>query len=428
MKLDISLFKDLFIKFIVGEIIIFAILIFIAGYFINKDDPLFMESQIRFLFHLLPMIVITLFYGLIAGLGYYIMFTAASMYIYDKIDNTYFLSLLVILLILSEFWFYWDRKIKAAEEKFAYADSKLRDLSRNLFLVKLSHDQLERFYITKPVSLRKLIWDIKTEILTKNDLNIENLIEKSFKLITMNFGVQSGAILKVLKDGELKVIYSLGDLSSIDRDDPLLKFSLERGQISYISSLSNTQQTKYLAVIPISQEGNIKYLVVIEKMPFLNLNLDNLLSINLILDYLVYDIDFLEEIKPIYRKFGEFGLDFIKEVYRMYKINTKFKVDSTVVYVYINTLEETPSDIITLNIRGLDVYTKMYFKTHKFQIVAILLPFTDTYGASIFINRIKKKLVETFSQEFVEKSVKFKYFKIDHPKRILLEMYKFEGF
>lgn len=429
MKLDSSLFKDLAIKFIVGEIVLFVFLFFSVGYMINKDDPFFMESQFRFLFHLLPIIAITLFYGMIAGLGYYILFSSFTFLLYsDNIDIYYLLSLLMILLLLSEFWFYWNKRIKTAEEKLSYADNKLRDISRNLFLTKLSHDQLEKFYITKPVSLRKLILDIKTEIIHKDDITADDIVRNTFKLVVVNFNIQSGAVFEIVKGMKVKLISSVGNLTSVDMNDNLVKFSIEREQIAYITRLSDSYQTKYLAVIPIMQEKKIKYIVVLQNIPFINLNLDNLLSINLIFDYVTYDINALEEIKPVYRKFREFGEEFIKEVFRMYTLYTKFRIESTIVYIYINSMEETIFDVITTNIRGLDIYTKIYFKTQKFQIIPILLPFTDIYGANIFINRIKSKLVEFFSQVFVEKNVRFKYFKIEHPKRVLLEMYNFDGF
>lgn len=424
MRLDISLFKDLAIKFVVGEVIIFTFAFFIAGYIINKDDPLFMEDELRFMFHLLPIVVITLFYGLMGGLAYYAIFTLTAFFMYENLDNTYLLSLLLILLLLSEFWFYWDRKIKTAEEKFAYADSKLRDLSRDLFLVKLSHDQLERFYITNPISLRKLLFEIKSEILNKQDINLEEILEKAFKLVVINFNVESGGMFELDdKGGLLRQIATIGEMDKLDLDDSLVKFCIEKEQIAYISNVSDNSQTKYLAAIPIFQKNKIKYIFVIHKIQFLNLNLDNLLSINLVLDYVVWDIDSLQEIKPLYHKFREFGIEFIKEVFRMYKLYNRFKVDSTIVYIYIKGLEETAAELIRLNTRGLDVYTKINFKTQNLQIVAVLLPFTDIYGASVFINRIRMVLIERLSSKVVDKDIKFKYFNIDNPKRLLIEMY-----
>lgn len=163
-------------------------------------------------------------------------------------------------------------------------------------------------------------------------------------------------------------------------------------------------------------------------MPFLSFNIDNLLSINLILDYVILSIEDILNIKSIYQKFKEFDIDFIKELNRMFILNNKFGVNSTVVYIYIKDLDETVYEIIASSIRGLDVSTKLDFRTYNFQGIAILLPFTDVYGANLFIKRIMNVIVEKYSTEYAKKNIRYKIYKINQPEKLLLEFYTFEGF
>lgn len=420
-----NIFKELSIKFLIGEIILFIFALYLIGYITNKNDPFFMESSLRFLFHLLPITIITLFYGIFAGLIYYIGFSAVSFLVYKHIDYEYFLSLLLFLLVFSEFWFYWDKKIKEAEEKFKYADGKLRDLARNLLLVKLSHDQLEKFYISKPVSLRKLLNDIKNEI-TKNK-DIEFAIKKTFDLIVINFNIEKGAIFKADMEDKFTPIQTTGGFSNIDTQDPLVKTAIQNKNITYLPELVSAD-SKYLAVIPFYEDDTLKYLLIIEKMPFLSLNQDNLLSINLILDYIIKESQILIKIEKLVKRFSEFDTDFLKEVYRMAQMNKKFKIESSIVYFYINNLDSHIFEIFLQNIRGLDLVNKVEFKTYNFQGIAVLLPFTDVFGAKIFINRILSILKEQLSTVFVEKNIRYKVYKIENPDKTLLNFYYFEGF
>ncbi|MCX7760277.1 MAG: hypothetical protein N2Z81_03745 [Hydrogenothermaceae bacterium] len=420
-----NIYREVNLKFIVVEIVLFITVIYLIGYFLNKSDPLFFNSKLNFLLHLLPISIITLFYGIFAGLLYFIAFSGSAILIYGKVDYEYLLSLLLFLLIFSEFWFYWDKRIKEAEEKFKYADDKLRDTARTLLLTKLSHDMLERFYIAKPVSLRKVIFDLKREILENG--NKEEILKKLFLIITANFSVEKGGIFEVNEDLKLKFIAGNTDIKELNIKDPLINSAINSKVLTYISNFAE-EKSDYLAVIPILENDNIKYILTIEKMPFLNFNLDNLLSINLVADYVVLSIKDLVSIKDIYKNFKEFDIDFIKELNRMFILNKKFGIDSTVIYIYVKGLDESLYDFIISNIRGLDIAIKLDFKAQNFQGIALLLPFTDIYGANLFVKRIKKAIIESYSVEYIEKNVKYKFFKINKPERLLDEFYTFEGF
>lgn len=421
-----NIFKEVGIKFLIGEITIFIFFLYIVGYFTNKSDPLFMESNLRFLFHLLPVTIITLFYGIFAGLIYYTAFTGISFVLYKSINYEYFLSLLLFLLVFSEFWFYWDKKIKEAEERFKYADEKLRDLARNLLLVKLSHDQLEKFYISKPVSLRKLLSDIKNKTIASKD--IDDAIKDTFDLIVVNFGLEKGAIFKLESESKFAPIRATGGFSGIDIDDYLIKTAMQDKSIAYLPEI-DPKNSKYLAVIPFSEDDIIKYMLIIERMPFLNLNRDNLLSINLILDYIIKETSTLIGIDKFIKRFSEFDIDFLKEVYRMAQMYQKFKIESSVVYFYINDIDSSIFELFLQNIRGLDIATKVEFKTYNFQAIAVLLPFTDTFGAKIFVDRVLSVFKERLSVNFVEKNIRYKVYKLErNMDRIFLDFYDFEGF
>ncbi|MEZ0323578.1 MAG: hypothetical protein ABWJ98_04635 [Hydrogenothermaceae bacterium] len=243
MNLDLkNTYKELNLKFIVAEIILFILIVYLIGYFLNRSDPLFFNSKVNFLIHLLPISILTLFYGIFAGFLYFIAFSGLTMLTYDKVNYEYLSYLFLFLLVFSEFWFYWDKRIKEAEEKFKYTDSKLRDTARTLLLTKLSHDMLERFYIVKPVSLRKVIFDLRKEIL-EHEISREEVLEKLFSIITSNFSVEKGAIFEVNKNFDLKFMAGNTDIKEPNRSDPLIDSAMSKKMLTYISEFAEKNQT-----------------------------------------------------------------------------------------------------------------------------------------------------------------------------------------
>jgi uncharacterized protein (DUF342 family) len=75
-------------------------------------------------------------------------------------------------LVASEFNYYWKEHLRKIEEKLKYAEDKLKDLSKDLMLLKLSHDQLEKQYIVKPVSIRSIIQEFKNRFISTPDKKI----------------------------------------------------------------------------------------------------------------------------------------------------------------------------------------------------------------------------------------------------------------
>ncbi|MDQ7066885.1 MAG: hypothetical protein Q9M40_02155 [Sulfurimonas sp.] len=68
-----------------------------------------------------------------------------------------FLVALMMTLIFSEFHYYWGQKIKQAEIQANYRGAKLDELSKAFYTLKISHDQLEKNYVVKPMSIRNSI-------------------------------------------------------------------------------------------------------------------------------------------------------------------------------------------------------------------------------------------------------------------------------
>lgn len=187
MKKSISIYSDVSIVALVFETIVLSIFFLSITYLTNKYDPLMIKEDINIL--LIFTSVITLFYGLIGGL---ITITITGLFIY-KLYNpfpiNYFINILLFMLIFSEFHYFWQRKIKRYQGEIDYLNLKFSELTKAFHSLKLSHDQMEKIYITKVKSLRNIINDIKKLYSIKP----ENAYEELFSIIVKNYGIRKAS-------------------------------------------------------------------------------------------------------------------------------------------------------------------------------------------------------------------------------------------
>lgn len=391
-------------KIILAEIIFVVFGMYFLGFYLNKEDPLFLNSKLNFLYNLLPIALITLFYGIFAGLVYFALFTSLAYFTYKTIDHIYFLSLFLFLLVFSEFWFYWKGKLKEAEIEYNYIAQRLKDLTASFSLLKLSHEQLERSYITKPISLKQIILNIRHIIARDGDIYMA--LRKVFDLILVNYDVEEAILIEKYSNGRYKVIANTSNINDVDLEDPFIRTAIENQKIAYVSDLKESEITKYLAVIPININDEFFYIFVLKRMPFMKLNIENLITINLLLYYVA--LERLEEAIAFQSSLlNKFDISFLKEVYRLIKLNKEFGIESHIVLfcpkIYEYEKFEILEDVLQENIRGIDMMEVIYLDGIK--VIAVLLPFTDRFGAEMFVKRIGSLIVEELSYEFLKEEL-----------------------
>jgi hypothetical protein len=399
--------KELNLKILIAEIFIFTLVLLFIGIYTNPSDPLFIESKFGYLFYLLPLLVFTLYYGLFAGIISFFTIVLMAFFFYKEFPTVYILWLFLFVLVASEFNYYWSENVKKTEEKFKYTSEKLRDLARELMLLKISHDQLEKQYIIKPINIREVIYQIKQKIIS--NFEEKEIFDMLMSLLVQSFNIEKAAFVYVdLEKNNFKIISSTHDNFNFNIEDVLVSKVIEDKSISYLSKIE--EESKYYAAIPVFISETQVYLFVIEEIGFLSLNMDTLLTINLFLYYIISEKLTLEKIKDIVKKFDMFDIDFIKEIYRMSEIKKNLGIESSLVIFQIKESieDENIKNLLRKNLRGLDIMDSLFFQEDNLLIIPILLPFTPISGANSFVERVKNILVENLSLSFFEKNIKLK--------------------
>ena len=414
--------KEISLKIIIAETIIFLLMILAFGIYKNPSDPLFIKSNYGYLFYILLLIIFTLYYGFFAGAITLFAIVLVALFFYKEFPVYYYLQLFLFMLVSVEFHYYWSGKVEKSEERFKYADEKLRDLARELMLLKISHDQLEKQYILKPISIREVIFQIKQRILA--GVKEDEVFDMLMNLLVQSFNIEKAALIYVdFGKIEAKMISSTHSDFNVEIEDPLVLKAIEDKSISYISKIE--KESKYYAVIPVFISEDKVYLFLIEKIGFLSLNIDTLLMINLFIYYIVSEKLILEKVRGIAKKLNMFDLDFIKELFRLSEIRDNVGIESSLVVFQIRELVENESIkmLIRENLRGLDLMDSFFVKEKNLLVIPILLPFTPVSGAKFFSKRMSNILVENFSLSFFEKNVKVKIESVNtNPAKNLLSI------
>ncbi|MEJ7554643.1 MAG: PelD GGDEF domain-containing protein [Aquificaceae bacterium] len=404
------------VKLALAEVLLFVGFIYLLGFLFNKEDPLFVNSSFSIVIHTLPLVVLTLFYGFLIGSVYMIIFATVKYLIYGKLDTLYLLYIFLYLLVLSEFHFYWNRKIKSLLEKAEYIEDRLRDVGRALYLTKLSHDRLESYYIARPISIRGFIEELRRDML--KGISLEELLKRAVQFIGSIYTIEKGGLFKI-NGNKFENVVKLGGMEELNPKDSLIQKALEKGETTYVSDLLPESTSKYLCAIPLPMEGGNYYLFVIERMPFFNLNVDNILSINAILDYILFSYHNFSSLSDLHSRFGWISLDMLREIVKCAYLKEKYNIDSSIVVFKPKKWDESIYYLL-FTVRSLDLVDRCENLG-----IMVLLPFTNQAGAYGFLRRFEGVLQDFKSASFGQLGIHHNIYEIKEVNTLLMEIEEF---
>ena len=373
----------------------------LLGYIWNTQDPLFLTTQKHILPYVFVIVLLTLYYGLVAGIVSMLVFGLFLNFFYREFPYNTFFWYALLTFVLGEFHYFWQRKLNRYGEENSFLKEKIENLGRNFFMLKISHDQIEKNYVLKPLSIRSVLKEIRHMIINEDP----NMFKNFLMLISRFTNVDSGS-LYIKKGDNFVEVAKIGEGAELEMNDPLVEKAFEGKTAVYlsVSQLSDSNRSKYLSVLPVTDiDGNINGIMLITKMPFLSLNRDNLLSISVFLTYLFDEIFLSKSTGSLIKKYPQIPAYFIKELDRLIKLNRKYGIQSVIVVFYLKKEDflESAFEQIEKNLRGLDLSARCSFGDKEK--LPVVLPFTGDVNSIEFINRIKFLLKENLGEDIGKK-------------------------
>jgi hypothetical protein len=354
------------------------------------------------LFPLLVALRYRSFYGLICNVLIVVFFTSMA-----KGEITWFSYLVgssCATLLVGEFSHSWFMRNRRTEELLRYTKTRLDSLSRAHYLAQLSHQHLEQSMITKPVTLRQIVADIRKATIYENGQLNKDSLSLLLTLLSRYCGLVSAGIYasekgKISKTG----LIHIGEEFSLDTDDLLLKKleAIKAVRYQTIEKMSDTEKSNYLAVVPLTttESETIAYLVI-QDMLFSFVNEETMQTLSVILSYYANDVSGSRAGKDILAVYPDCPIGFACELKHMTGLSKQLSVESHLMSIFIEKSDRSSYLVKKLEQihRGLD-YGWLIEDEGKYTYLN-LMPFSGSNALVGYINRLNKWLKEEFGLQF----------------------------
>ena len=382
----------------VVELVVFVLIVPVAGFLFFKGDPLGMNSG--FAWTILPPVVFAARYGSLWGVLCAIASAATLAYPWAAYEaqtsSLVVLGVGTIILSILVGDFATSGKKRSAQE-FAenqYLRHRLKEFSKDYHILKVSHGQLEEFMAGNRLSVRQALQQLKPLLST----NISDEIKAGPELMAVfaQFGAVQVAGLygvKGLNRINPEPIATHGDMPELNLFDPLVKLAVDHRQLVSVkleSQANDTVESELLAVVPlIDSHEYLHGILVIRDMHFMAFQQENLNVLALLGSYIG---DMLTRSKSE----GESRSGwFAAEINNAVRFAHDNSVQSTLLAIKLKETGRTQFiiDFLTENVRSLDS-TWQPREEEGGTSVVVLLPLMNETQAQAYLQRVSKKLHE----------------------------------
>jgi hypothetical protein len=275
-------------------------------------------------------------------------------------------------------------------------------MAHAFYALKVSHDQLELNYIIKPFSLRQSLKEISDSL--RNDSR--NPYEYLRILLEKTFAIQSISILLPDEEGTFHLVSATDGDTPPSLEDPLIREALQRRTPIYISQCIE-RGSHYLAALPATLDGEVKGLLVVEKMPFMSFNEDNLTAVAFLFDYFVLALRRQEILNhdPLLEFFGDtFRIELLEQVH----LARRYRVQSSLLLFITDSelLAHRLTELIQGTIRHFDHHDRT--RVGSCFVIALLTSFSAKPSALGLRRRLFERL-----EEAERKALKSSLFSLD---------------
>jgi len=331
-----------------------------------------------------------------------------------EFPRLYFLGGAIAMLIAGEFGSYWRLRVLRLQESLHFLSDKAERLTRRLYLIKLSHDELEYEMVDRPGTLREALIDLRSMMdryTRSNPHDVSGLpgAQMMLDFVVTQCRVETAAMYEVRMEPALELVRvaAVGRIVDPAADDPMVLRALETGHQVHLQDalLEKARRSSLIAATPlISTERQPFGLMVIGNMPFTALTADNLQTVAVLLesyaDYLRLSVSAGEllQIWPDAPRglAGEFGW--------LTRLRTDYGLESRCVVWRAEHAREAEilGSLMELHSRGETAWRWPLPGTHQrgAPCVIALVPFSDAAGVRVY----KQRLFDGITQRFGELS------------------------
>jgi hypothetical protein len=342
----------------------------------------------------------------------------------------YFFGGGLLVLLCGEFSDVWRDRNLRMEETYLYVTERLSRLTKRHLLLNLSHDRLEQEMLARPGSLRDALARLRS-VAIEGDASQSPMpgAVGLLQLLSQYVNIESAALYTIQPKGMNMVlgerVASQGEVQNIAPDDELLLLAIESCSLAHIASqeVSLERQSKHLVVAPLLAGDNALIgVLVVTRMPFFSLNVENLQMMSAILAYYADNLRHAPGVRLLQQRLPSMPTLFAEEFVRMVLMQEKIGIPSYIVAMTFGGVqrEEIPVEFLRIK-RGIDLYWQT--QVNGKPVIVVLMPFASTASKEGFLQRIETWLQGRFGGNFESLGIHLRAidFAREDPQQALLD-------
>lgn len=372
------------------------------GLWLRPDDPMTLTAGFRWI--LLVPLVIALRYGSLIGVwamlslaGCWFVLNAFGVYAEQMFPEGAMLGGLVFTLIAGEFSDLWSVRVMRADSAASYSLERLKNLTQRFVLLRLSHDRLEENLLTKPYTVRDALFRLRT--LTLEESSDASLPAGDDLLaILAEYCQLQRASLYPCKEGEVidAPAALLGENKPLEKDNALLAYAMENGLLAHVQQeREENYHGAYLVAAPISNSaGKVIGVLLVERMPFLSVNHENLQLLSVLLNFYADVVYAGPETRELQQRWPALPFQMARELIALSRLREGGKVETSLTLFVADDSEQAGliQDALARGLRSLDLAWWVSDRT-----LLIMMPMTGVSGLEGFVLRTEQWLEDEFA-------------------------------
>lgn len=390
------------------EVVIGMAVVIALCFWLRPQDPLLLQTGFPWL--ALFALVFALRYGALLGVFAGACLLVAWWWLYGgsaDFPKTYFVGVFVLLVLGGHFSDLWSGRLLHETGVRRYLDRRLVSVTNSHYLLRASYDRLEQELLSRPTTIRDSVARLRDLMDSKQ---ADTALPQAQALLDYLAGVCqiNEAAIYPMQGSELstQALAHVGDSFALNKNDMLLRRSLETSRLSQVREAAESGGSEYLVCAPIrTSAGEVLGSLVVRRMLFMALNHDNLQLILVLLSYYADSVRQQSAIAAVHRKVPGCGEEFALELSRLSHLKAQGGPDSCLVAFTFrkNDVLQAAFDHLLRQRRALDL--SWNYETPDTRVLVVLLALTGEQGIGGYVARVEDILRAQFGVDFEKSQV-----------------------
>jgi len=384
------------------------------------DNPLLLGHSFPWIW-LVPLIL-ALRYGTLLGALSALVVLGAWWLFYGQaapggFPRMVFLGGLMLVLVGGQFGDIWGARLSRARTVNGYLNDRLAALTKNHFLLRLSHERLENDLLAKPTTLRDALTQLRNIALAArehgtgdNQPDVAQLpgAAQFLQWTAQACQLEVAAMVRVTGNRvDTEPVARVGAPFEIVADDPLIRHCIETHTLGHPQAPElrddgkAEDDSRYVACAPVlSGADELIGIVVVQQMPFMSLSYENLQFLLVLLGYYADGVRHLSVSSEILDLVPDAPYEFALDLGRLARLHRDTGIDSSVVALIFDQDEGSDAlfESVLRSRRALDVVWQASGRARR--AIVTLMPLSGAGAVSAYLVRIEDSLRAQFGVDF----------------------------